>query len=280
MKVRSKIWLGLGTVAIAGAAMGAVADARSASIQGAAHHQHGPAPSTVLAAQQGGEGGEGGEKGTAPSTLAPNLKFYRDVSLIRGHLLVGDELVRQERWADALPHFLHPAEEIYGGIKNDLRTYNVRPFEAALKALAQTVKAKNKEAYAGALKLVQDQLVAADTGLKAIEKDWDRFVVDTALETLHQAADEYGESIEKGRFTKAVEYQDARGFVWQAEGLIESIAPALEAKDAQALATLRADLAELKKAWPSTIPPKKPVKDQSAVLGDIARVELHAGGFF
>src|SRR4051794_31883841 len=141
MKVRSKIWLGLGTVAIAGAAMGAVADARSAGVQGAAHHQHGPASSTVLAAQQGGEGGEGGEKGTAPSTLAPNLKFYRDVSLIRGHLLVGDELVRQERWADALPHFLHPAEEIYGGIKNDLRTYNVRPFEAALKALAQTVKA-------------------------------------------------------------------------------------------------------------------------------------------
>jgi hypothetical protein len=36
-------------------------------------------------------------------------------------------------------------------------------------------------------------------------------------------------------------------------------------------------LAELKKAFPSATPPKTPVKDHAAVLGDVARIELAAG---
>jgi hypothetical protein len=36
-------------------------------------------------------------------------------------------------------------------------------------------------------------------------------------------------------------------------------------------------LAELKKAFPSPMPPKTPVKDGGAVLGDVSRIELAAG---
>jgi hypothetical protein len=287
MKTTSKLWLGLGTVVVAGAGLagadlGQVAAApglhQTDSIQLAQHAAGGHGASAKPAKGQGGEGGEGGEGGKAEA-LAPNLKFARSIALIRGHLLVGDELVRAGRFGEALPHFLHPAEEIYGGIKGDLATYKVRPFEAALKALVQTVKAKKKEAYDGALKQVQERLAEADVALRAAEQNWPRFSVETALETLKVAADEYGNAIEKGRIAKAVEYQDSRGFVWQAEATIEAVAADLQAKDADALKEVRGAFAGLKKAWPTAVAPKKPVKDASDVLSDIARVELQAGNF-
>lgn len=283
MKTSSKLWLGIGSVVVAGAGFagasigedsGRPGVSPTGSFQIAQHAQHGAAP----AKGQGGEGGEGGEAGTG-AALAPNLRFALAISLIRGHLAVGDELVRQNRFADALPHFLHPAEEIYNGIKGNLATYKVRPFDSALKALTQTVKAKKKDAYDGALKLVNEALSQADAGLHEAEKDWAHFSIETALETLKVAGDEYGNAIEKGRIGKAVEYQDSRGFVWHAAALLDAVSADLGKKDAAALKQMQDALTELKKAWPAAVPPKKPVKDVSAVLGDIARVELQAGNF-
>jgi hypothetical protein len=36
-------------------------------------------------------------------------------------------------------------------------------------------------------------------------------------------------------------------------------------------------VAELKKAFPSAMPPKVPAKDHAAVLADVARIEVAAG---
>ena len=49
---------------------------------------------------------------------------------------------QQQQWNAALPHFLHPTEEIYGDIQGELAGYNVPPFDGALKALAQVVKGR------------------------------------------------------------------------------------------------------------------------------------------
>jgi len=40
---------------------------------------------------------------------------------------------------------------------------------------------------------------------------------------------------------------------------------------------VRAGLAELKKAFPSPMPPRTPVKDYGGVLADVSRIELAAG---
>src|SRR4051794_22331541 len=79
----------------------------------------GPVPGRPLVlAAQGGEGGEGGEAGAAYGAKLPRtLRVFRNLQLIRGHLLVGNELVEQGRWADALPHFLHPSAEVYPKIR-------------------------------------------------------------------------------------------------------------------------------------------------------------------
>ncbi|MDJ1156949.1 hypothetical protein QNA08_01670 [Chelatococcus sp. SYSU_G07232] len=293
---RRKIWLGLGAAAMVGggaasaaaleagqvsartpeaalvASAGNKADARLRFAANADHAGHG-AVKTAAAAGGEGEGGEGGKK----ASVAPAVQFNHNLALIRGHLLVGDELVKEGKWNDAMVHFLHPAEEIYGNIQGDLKTYGVAPFAAALKALAQTVKAKNKDAYEGALKAVDQRLTAAEAAVKAKSDDYTRLTVETVLELLGTAGHEYEAAVDGNKIRETVEYQDSRGFVWYAERLLDGISTDLQKKDAEAFKSLKADLAELKQAWPAAVPPKKPAKDVASVLSGISKVELHAG---
>jgi hypothetical protein len=287
MKTKTKIWLGVGAFVVIGTGTTAAVAPLAADTISGLRAQVGPAADvtgTILVAQHADHGkepareaGEGGE-GKALANLPPELAFAVRVALLRGHLLVGDELVKQQQWNAALPHFLHPTEEIYGDIKDQLAEYKVPPFDRALDALAKVVKAKKGgDDYSKALKSVIEALNAADAGIKAKQSDWPGFVVETAAETLKTAANEYQQAIVGGRIAKPVEYQDARGFIWQAERMIESVAADLQKKDATALDETRAGLAELKKAFPSPMPPRVPVKDHAAVLGDVSRIELAAG---
>ena len=311
MKLKTKIWLGVGAFVVAGVNGVAADDAhaldrsvsdialtralttdisaakRGGGEEGGEHGEHGAKKAKRQAGEggeragkkQGGEGGEGGEEGgaTGAATLPPDLDFALKIAQIRGHLLVGDELVKEGQWAAALPHFLHPSEELYGPIRGRLKDYNAPQFASALKLLATVVKQKKTgDDYAPAWKAVEDALAAAEAGVKARQAG-DGFVVETALELLKSATGEYKQAIAKGRIVKPVEYQDARGFVWQAERMIEAAAPALEKKDADSLKKVRQDVAELKKAWPAAMPPKTPVKDYANVLSDVSRIELHVG---
>jgi hypothetical protein len=306
MKSRTKIWLGVGAFVVAGAGVTGAASAQTvnplrmsdsasdlaiarallpatdfsaAKKQGGEHGEHG-AKTNAKTKKQGGEGGEGGEGGGAKggAQLPPDLDFALKISQIRGHLLVGDELVKQGQWAAALPHFLHPSEELYGPIRGRLKDYQTPQFSSALKLLSNAVKAKKGgDDYDKAFKAVEEALSAADAGLKAKQPNWDSFAVETALELLKSSTHEYEEAIVKGRIAKPVEYQDARGYVWQSEKMIESIAPALEKKNADALKAVRDGFAELKKAWPAAMAPKTPVKDYAAVLSDVSRIELSVG---
>lgn len=110
-----------------------------------------------------------------------------------------------------------------------------------------------------------------------MQPNWAGFQVATAIELLKIAADEYKNALDGRRIVAAVEYQDARGFIWQAERMIEGIAPALESKDGNALKAVRAGLARLKSAFPTAMPPKNAVKDYGGLLSDVSRIELAAG---
>ena len=99
----------------------------------------------------------------------------------------------------------------------------------SLKALSDVVKAKKGGAeYAKALKAVNDALGAADTGMKAKQSDWPGFVVEAAVEALKAATGEYQQAVVGDRIAKPVEYHDARGFILQADRMIESVAPDLQ----------------------------------------------------
>jgi hypothetical protein len=287
MKAKTKIWLGVGAFVLAGTgATGAVSPLATETVSGErglsalspdAAMPPGASPGVVIAQHAGHDAGEGGES-QGLANLPPDLAFAVRVTLLRGHLLVGDELVRQQQWNAALPHFLHPTEEIYGDIRDQLAGYRVPPFDGSLKALSDVVKAKKGGAeYTKALKAVHDALGAADAGMKARQSDWPGFVVEAAVEALKAATGEYQQAVVGGKIAKPVEYQDARGFILQADRMIESVAPDLQRKDSAALDQVRAGLAELKKAFPSPMPPRTPVKDYGGVLADVSRIELAAG---
>jgi hypothetical protein len=289
MHSKRKIWVGVGAFVVAGTGAldaGAIAVERHLT-----RDQHAASEfatdTAILRAPAGGyllaqhedhpKDGEGGEsKGI--EKLPPELAFAVRIALLRGHLLVGDQLVKQGQWNAALPHFLHPAEELYGDLKGELAGYKVPPFEDALKTLSDMVKRKKGGAdYAGALKAVDDALALADAGMRQKQTDnWAGFVTEAAIESIKTAGGEYENAIVDGKLAKPVEYQDARGFILHADRMVESVAAALQTKNAAALKELRAGLAELKRIFPTAMPPKAPIKDHAAMLAIVARIELAA----
>jgi hypothetical protein len=286
----SKLWFGVGTAVILGGGAASSADL-SAQLAARAFSPPFAALKAVVAPRAGassrvwlaaaataGQGGEGGESG-APEGLDPHVKFFRDMGLVRGHLLVGDELVQAGLWDEALPHFHHPIEEIYPAIGEKLAVQGLRPFDRALKALTQAVAAKNAAAYATSLKVVNRRMEDTETAMKRFAEPWVKSRISTVIAMLQVAAGEYEASIESGKIVKPVEYQDARGFVFYAGAMLESMAKDLAVADLKALAATQAALLELKTAWPTALPPETPVKTAAAVLAGVSRVELAAGPF-
>ena len=171
---------------------------------------------------------------------------------------------------------MFPLEEIYGVIREDLRGYKTPPFDGALKALARTVLARNAKQYPKALENVRSALAAADAELKTRQPDWSRFVVATAIAVLKTAPEEYADGVAKDRIVRAVGYRTARGFILQADRMIESVAGDLEAKNAEALRDMRDGLSQLKQAFATVDAPKRPPIEEAAMLGIVSRIELAA----
>ncbi len=272
-KLTRKLWVGIGAATLAGTPIAGGAMAQDAH----KGHKAAPAPAAPAAATNPAEGGEayltdGGPRDT-------RIRFYRDIALMRGHLLVGGQLIGLGLWDEALPHFLHPTEELYGVMEKYIKLHNMRPFRTELQALAQTVKAKRKGAYEQALKVVDQRLEGALGVAQKFMNPLQGFTARSAAEVLKVALSEYEQSIENGRFAKPVEYQDSRGFVWEAERMIEAAAPGLGKVDADALARIRASLAKLKAAWPAPMPPDTPVMEPGVMSALISDIELHASRF-
>ena len=270
-KLTRKLWVGIGAATLAGVSM-----TGHASAQGASHkHEVRPQPPAKdgPATKNPGEGGEayltdGGPKDT-------RVRFYRDIELMRGHLLVGGQLIDLELWDEAMPHFLHPTEELYGVIEKYIKLHRIPPFKRDLQALAQAVKGKRKGAAAQAAKVVDRRLDAALAIAKRFMTPQRNFTVRSAVEVLRVAQSEYEASIEDGKFAKPVEYQDSRGFVLQAERMFQGTAAELARVDKDGLASIRTAFAKLKTAWPAPMPPDKPVLDVSEISSLISDIELH-----
>ena len=273
-RLTRKIWVGIGAATIAGASL-----AGPAATQG--HKGHAPAQAADAekepATKNLTEGGEAYLTDGGPTDT--RIRFYRDVELIRGHLLIGQQLIELGLWDEALPHFLHPTEELYGLMEKYIKMHNIPPFRRELQALAQTVKARRKGAYEQALKGVDRGLNGAMTVARRFMTPLRGFTARTAAELLKVALSEYEASIEGDRFVKPVEYQDSRGFVWQAERMIEGAAAELQKADPEALSRIRASLAKLKAAWPAPMPPPAPLLEVGQMSAIVSDIELHTSRY-
>lgn len=269
-KLTRRLWVGLGAATLAGASV-----AGSAMAQPAHDHKQAQPGTAAASPAEGGEAylTDGGPKDT-------RIRYYRDIELMRGHLLVGGQLIDLDLWDEALPHFLHPTEELYGLMEKYIKLHNIPPFRRELQALAQTVKARRKGAYLQALKAVDRRLAGAlDVAQRYMNPSLRTFTVKTAIEVLRTAQSEYESSMENGKFVKPVEYQDSRGFVWEAERMLEAIAPELARIDKTGLERVRGTFVKLKAAWPAPMPPERPLLDVGQMSALISDIELHVSKY-
>lgn len=269
-KTTLKIWLGIGTVALMNAGLD-VASAAAAEAQKPHAHAH--------AAGQGGDGGEGGEEGHGDTFAdAPaGQALVGRLLMLKGHLMVGRELYEAGRKDDALPHYLHPAEEIYGSIQGELKRRKLAAFSRDLKQLSALVK---KKAPAEEVFAKQAEVVAkADKALAAAWGTQPAFVMEVLPRVLAQAADEYKEAFEGARIANVVEYQDARGFVMAAQEYVKANADALKAKDAAAEAKVEEGVNGLAAAFPAAVPPQQPTVTAADFQTGVSKVELLKSSF-
>lgn len=207
-------------------------------------------------------------------TVESDADLYLHLSMMRGHLRVGRQLLDAGNHKQAAKHFAHPAEEHYGAIAAELKRRGVLGFEGQLRHLTHTAgQGKMEEAidlYADALGHMERASASIDAGKRASPA----FVVPIVIRMLDEAAHEYEESIADERFVDVEEYQDARGFVWVGREMLGSVAADLRETDPAAFDEALAAYHNLMAAWPSAPVPEEPVMAPSEVEGLVSRVEV------
>jgi len=210
------------------------------------------------------------------SGRAKDVDYLVKLGLMKGHLLVAQELLDRQLPKKAEPHIGHPIEEIYVDISDQLtERQGPTDLKDLLLRLQDLVKSKPndpelKTTLAKSLAAI-DQAISV---LPATERQSPGFVLEAIDGLLDTAASEYGAAISNGRFAAEIEYQDSRGFVQYAkDGLLPSIAPALTTKDAALAKDLTAKLDTLYKAWPDPVPPAAPIVTSDALTAQIKAIQ-------
>jgi hypothetical protein len=195
--------------------------------------------------------------------------------MIRGHLNVGNELYAASKTSDALPHFLHPVEELYGELKEVMDEKRVSPFKADLEKLSGLVKRKvPAQQVQEQTEVVLTRLTEATSVIPANTLADPAFALPIVIGVLRTVTDEYTEAFEGDTIANPVEYQDSLGFARVANAMVEVMAPALTAKDADAANQLREQMNTLLTTWPAVTPAKKAVRSAAEVSALVSRIEF------
>ncbi|MDF5711562.1 MAG: helix-hairpin-helix domain-containing protein [Nostoc sp. S4] len=205
---------------------------------------------------------------------AKDVDYMSKLGLMKGHLLVAQELLDQNQPKQAEPHIGHPVEEIYVDVEDQLNERKVKEFKTTLVSLQDLVKSNPKDSkvktnFTSSVQAVDGAIAA----LPPAERSKPGFVLQVINELLDSANSEYGAAIANGKISAAIEYQDSRGFVFYANELYKGITSQVAQQDAEADKAINATFAELIKVWPAAIPPAKPVKTPEDVTKLVKTIE-------
>jgi hypothetical protein len=208
-------------------------------------HQH---LSTLMA-----EGGEGGEAG--PATAVSDEEALVVLAQMQGHLLVAQELLGQQQFSAAEPHVGHPIDELYGALDPALQSRQIPGFLPTLDELRQQVRL-NPQAPATRTKLAEAQQ-AISAAAQVMRGFGTAATASAVVKQLAQTAvQEYEAAIAGDRVVEVIEYQDARGFLLEAQRLL-STAMASQPASAQRLGELQQTITAMLRAAPTAVPPGK-----------------------
>jgi hypothetical protein len=206
---------------------------------------------------------------------AKDVDYMTKLGLMKGHLLVAKELLGLQKPDQAEPHIGHPVEEIYADVEDQLVERNVGDFKNSLISLQDLVRAGAKDStkvdteFKTSMQAVDGAIAALPT--KDLQSP--QFVLQVINGLLDTANSEYGAALINEKISAPIEYQDSRGFVTYADQLYQEIAPQIEKTNPTAHKSIQTTLTELKKAWPSVLPPSAPVKTSEQVAGLVKTIE-------
>ena len=209
---------------------------------------------------------------------AKDVDYMTKLGLMKGHLLVAQELLDLKKPDQAEPHIGHPVEEIYADVEDQLNDRSIKEFKTTLIALQDTVKAGAKDANKVSTEF-KTSVQAVDSAIAALpetQRTSPNFVLQVINGLLDTANSEYTAAIADGKIVQAIEYQDSRGFVIYANELYKAIAPQMSKDKAEANSTIQTTMTELAKAWPSALPPTSLVKNPIEVTQLVKTIEQTA----
>lgn len=211
------------------------------------------------------------------SSAAKDVDYMTKLGLMKGHLMVAQELIEQGKPQEAEPHIGHPVEEIYADVEAQLQTRNVQDFKPTLTRAEDLVTSKPNDPQ---LKpAVEAAIAAVDQAIQAVpaaQRQSPEFVLQVMNGVLDTAKEEYEAAIADGKIVEAIEYQDSRGFVLYADSLFQEVSTQLAQTNSSAKQEIESSITEVKKAWPSAIPPETPVMTPEQVSQQIETIETNA----
>lgn len=207
---------------------------------------------------------------------AKDIDYMTKLGLMKGHMIVANELLKLNEPKQADPHLGHPVEEIYVDLEEQLQERNVPAFKEVLTQVQELVKSKPGDAQIQPK--FNQAMTAIDTAINALP-DTQRLSPNFTLQVinglLETATAEYTAAIADGKIREVIEYQDSRGFVAYAQDtLFKQIEPKVTQTNAKASQQLDSALTDLRKAWPQPIPPATPVLTPDELAAKVKQVEL------
>jgi hypothetical protein len=182
---------------------------------------------------------EGNETMTSTAT-APNVtivEFASNIEQIRGHL--DQALANKESGNDTLAqaHTLHPIEEIYASIEDQLASQNGtlnETLSVALQNLSSSVSNVGPEELGGQIDSINVQLDnIVQTLVPSSEISNPTFNASVIARLLDIAGHEYGEAVADGTIIEIVEYQDGQAFIHRAQSIFNSSESSIDQSMAQ-----------------------------------------------
>lgn len=208
---------------------------------------------------------------------AKDVDYMTKLGLMKGHLLVANELLAQGQAKQAEPHIGHPVEEIYVDVEEQFQERNVPDFKTTLISLQDLVKSNPKDAKVKTK--FDESMQSVDKAIAVLpeqQRQSPKFVLQVVDGLLDSANAEYQAAIANGKISAAIEYQDSLGFVTYADSLLSTIAPAVTKENPEAQKAIADSMTKLKTAWPSAQAPSAPVLSTEEVSQLIKTIEQNS----
>jgi hypothetical protein len=210
-------------------------------------------------------------------TNATLVEFVSNIEQIRGHL--DQALVNKESGNNSLAeaHTLHPIEEIYSSIEEQLANQNGtlnQTLSTALQNLASSITSATIEEVNSQIRsinaLLNDSVQAVVPSSEFSNNP--AFNASVVARLLDIAGHEYEEAVANGTIIAIVEYQDAQAFIDRAESVFSSSASRIDQSMAPEIQEVNAFFSDLNNAVNNKNEPETVEASINGIIQELAEI--------